>query len=212
MNVSAKKSAVFTGLALMIASAGLIPPAVAAANEAEHRPQRPVTVHVTGKQKLVEYTPELSTYVMQGDLVGDWVYDPVGPPLYKSQTFYAEAGLETFTGCIDRNRDGACGRRERHGTMNLTFLYWASFEADGTTLIAGQCVHPITGGTGAFKGARGVLHMRDRLVDGEVRTNYRGDIQLNAVPGEAEVPPVTTAAETAAKAVARSGSSQGQGC
>ena len=209
MTSSAQKSAVLTGLALMIASAGLIPAAVAAADEAERRPP---TVHVTGKQKLVEYTPELSTYVMEGDLVGDWVYDPVGPPLYKSQTFYAEAGQETFTGCIDRNRDGACGRRDRRGTMNLTFLYWASFEADGTTLIAGQCVHPITGGTGAFKGARGVLHMRDRLVNGEVRTTYRGDIQLNAVPDEAEVPPVTTAAQTSAKAVTQSGSSQVQGC
>ena len=96
--------------------------------------------------------------------------------------------------------------------MNLTFLYWASFESDGTTLIKGQCVHPITGGTGAFEGARGLLNMYDRLVGGEVRTTYRGDIVLNAVPDEDGVPPVVTAAETAAKTMAQGGTSQRKGC
>lgn len=215
MKLSAKKSASLVGLSLLVASAGLIPTAVAAPDEAGHHPPGARTVHVSGNQVLVRYAPELSTYRMEGDLVGDWVYDPVGPPLYTSKTLYSEAGQETFTGCIDRNRDGRCGRRDSRGTMNLTFLYWASFEPDGTTLITGQCVHPITGGTGAFTGARGVLTMRDRLVGSDVRTRYRGDIVLNAVPAEGEVPPVTSATGTAtgtAAAAAQSSSSPRQGC
>jgi hypothetical protein len=212
MKLSARKSAILVGLALMIASAGLVPAAVAAPSEADHHPHSQRTVHVSGDQLLVSFTPEFSEYAMEGDLVGEWLYEPVAPPLYASQTFYSEAGQETFTGCIDRNGDGKCTRRDRRGTMNLTFLYWASFESDGTTLIKGQCVHPITGGTGAFRGARGVLNMYDRLVGGEVKTTYRGDIALRAVPDEDDVPPVVTAPESAAKTMAQSGSALRRGC
>jgi hypothetical protein len=211
MRLSARRSTILVSLALMIASAGLIPAAVAAPNAAEHHSHGPRTVHVRGDQILVEYTAERSTYLMEGDLVGDWIYDPVGPPLYASKTFYSEAGQETFTGCIDGNRNGKCGKHDRRGTMNLTFLYWASYRSDGT-LIKGQCVHPITGGTRAFKGARGVLNMYDRLVGDEVKTRYRGDIVLHAVPGEDEMPPVVTVAETAVKGMARSNSSLRKGC
>ena len=204
-----RRAALAVTLAACVATA-LAPVSVAAGPGEAHHPR---SVHVRGDQILVKTTDTVTEYAMEGDLVGEWLLKPVGPPLYKSKTFYSDAGIESFTGCIDRNRNGKCGKRDRRGTMNTTYIYWASFESDGTTLIKGQCTHPITGGTGAFKGARGVLNMYDRLVGDEVKTTYRGNIVLNAVPEEGGVPPVVTAPKTTAKTLAQSsGGSLRQGC
>ena len=96
---------------------------------------------------------------------------------------YVEAGTEVFKGCIDRNHNGRCGASDVSGELRLAFLYWAYYDLDGN-LIKGQCTHPITGGTEAFVGARGLLDMVDRPVGDEVKTTYRGEIILNAVPSE----------------------------
>jgi hypothetical protein len=77
--------------------------------------------------------------------------------------------------------------RDHRGELRLAFLYWASYDLDGK-LIKGQCVHPVTGGNGAFRGARGVLNMVDTPRGAEVETTYRGDIVLKAVPSEAGTP------------------------
>jgi hypothetical protein len=105
-----------------------------------------------------------------------------------------------LNGCIDRRpRDGECTRRDHRGELHLAFLHWASFDLDGN-LIKGQCVHPITGGKGAFAGARGVLRMVDRPVGDRVRTTYRGHIRLNAVSteGDADTPSASETVDTAA--------------
>jgi hypothetical protein len=151
---------------------------------------------VSGRQIPVDVDNGL--YKMRGSLVGDWHYipkevlhnDPDNP------TLYVEAGVEVFNGCIDRRpRDGKCTGRDYRGELHLAFLYWASYDLSGN-LIKGQCVHPVTGGKGAFAGARGLLNMVDRPVGDEVKTTYRGEILLNAVPteGDADTPSASSSA------------------
>ena len=107
------------------------------------------------------------------DLVGDWLYVLRTPPLHSTDTLYVEAGTEVFKGCIDRNHNGRCGAGDVSGELRPAFLYWAYYDLDGN-LIKGQCTHPITGGTEAFVGARGLLDMVDWPVGDEVKTTYRG--------------------------------------
>ena len=143
---------------------------------------KPKTVHVRGQQVPVDAAN--GKYVMRGDLVGDWLYVPRTPPLHSTDTLYVEAGTEVLQG-LHRPRTTTAGaeRATSRGELRLAFLYWAYYDLDGN-LIKGQCTHPITGGTEAFVGARGLLDMVDRPVGDEVKTTYRGEIILNAVPSE----------------------------
>jgi hypothetical protein len=130
------------------------------------------TYPVSGKQTVVD--EQAGTYKMSGGLVGDWAItsftEIAKTPLYKAK------GTEHFSGCLDRGRDGSCAN-DPSGTLDFTFRYWAQF--NGAALIWGACWHPVTGGTGAFKGAQGVLTMTDTPVgDGNVRTDYIGSITL----------------------------------
>ena len=216
MKTTARRTAILAGLALAIACAGVVPATVAqsadaratvaqsvdasataapwadgAARALKHQP-----VRVAGRQIPVDIANGL--YEMRGALVGDWHYIPK-EVLHDTPRFYAEAGVEVFNGCIDhRPRDGKCTRRDYRGELHLAFLYWASFDRDGN-LIKGQCVHPITGGRGAFAGARGRLRMVDRPDGDTVKTTYRGRIVLNAVPteGNADTPSMSSPAGTA---------------
>lgn len=199
-----RKVTVLTGLAVAIACASVAPAAVAGPDDGTGRAGTPRTVHVRGEQIPVDAAN--GRYVMRGDLVGDWLYVPRTPPLHTSDTLYVEAGTEVFQGCIDRNRDGRCGRRDHRGELHLAFLYWASYDLDGD-LVRGQCVHPVTGGSGAFTGARGLLTMVDTPRGEEVRTTYRGTIELGAVPSEGAAPAVPTGTGAAASTTtsARSG-------
>lgn len=217
MKTTARRPAILAGLALTIACAGIAPATVAqsadppasvtqptapsasvaswadgAAPSSRHRP-----VQVAGRQIPVDIGNGL--YEMRGSLVGDWHYIPK-EVLHNAPRFYAEAGVEVFNGCIDhRPRDGKCTGRDYRGELHLAFLYWASFDRRGN-LIRGQCVHPITGGRGAFAGARGRLRMVDRPVGDRVKTTYRGRIVLNAVPteGDADTPSSSRTAGVAA--------------
>ena len=51
-------------------------------------------------------------------------------------------------------------RRRPAGTLSFRFLYWGKFGPE-TRSIWGSCWHPVTGGTGDFAGAEGVLTMVD---------------------------------------------------
>jgi hypothetical protein len=185
MKRSVRSLAVLAGLSLGVAGAALAPAAAVGPADGPEPGGKPRTVQVQGEQILIDAAN--GEYVMRGDLVGDWLYVPRTPPLHTSDTLYVEAGTEVFRGCIDRDRNGRCGSRDYRGEMRLAFLYWASFDANGD-LIRGQCVHPITGGRGAFIGARGVLNMVDRPIGDQVRTTYRGEVVLNAVPSEGPAP------------------------
>ena len=188
MYSTARKAAGLAGLALLVATASLTP-ATARVTGVADRSDRPRVVHVAGRQIPVDV--ENGDYKMRGDLIGSWKYIPLHR-LHQSDTFYSEAGVEVFRGCIDLRGNGRCDRRDPRGELHFAFLYWASFNSEGG-LIKGQCVHPITGGRKDFAGARGRLNMVDRPVGDEVRTTYRGRIELRAVPGEGnnDTPPAS---------------------
>lgn len=193
MNRGTRRTAVVAGLLLAVAGSAVSPAAVAGPTAAQGGGGRPNPVDVRGRQIPVDAAA--GTYVMEGDLVGDWLYVPRTPPLHSSDTLYVEAGTEIFRGCIDQNRNGRCGAGDINGELRLAFIYWASFDLDGN-LIKGQCVHPVTGGRGGFVGARGRLDMVDRPVGDQVKTTYRGTIILNAVPTEGPAPAVQSAARS----------------
>lgn len=188
MYSTARKAAGLAGLALLVATASLTP-ATARVTGVADRSDKPRVVHVAGQQLPVDV--EKGDYEMRGDLLGEWKYIALHR-LHQADTFYSEAGVEVFRGCIDLRGNGACDRRDPHGELHFAFLYWASYDAKGG-LIKGQCVHPVTGGKKDFAGARGRLDMVDRPDGDEIRTTYRGRIELRAVPGEGnnDTPPAT---------------------
>lgn len=191
MKSSVRRTAAVAGSILTVACIAAAPAtvaksadaatAVAKATDGVDRSGGRHALRVAGRQIPVDLANGL--YEMRGSLVGDWQYIP-REVLHNTSTLYAEAGVEVFNGCIDRRpRDGRCTGRDYRGELHLAFLYWASFDQGGD-LIRGECVHPITGGRGAFAGARGRLNMVDRPIGDEVKTTYRGRIVLNAVPAE----------------------------
>jgi hypothetical protein len=131
------------------------------------------TYPVSGDQTVVD--AQAGTYKMTGGLIGDWAitsYEELATtPLYRAK------GTEHFSGCLDRGHDGSCAN-DPAGTLDFRFRYWAQF-APGNALVWGACWHPITGGTGAFKGASGVLMMADTPTgDGGFTTAYIGSVTL----------------------------------
>src|SRR5829696_10312255 len=79
---------------------------------------------------------------------------------------------------------------EPSGALAFDYVLSMQYDPDSGWLIKGPCLHPITGGSGNFAGARGVLIMRDGPVGpGEVvNSMYKGEIVLNAIPNERAVP------------------------
>jgi len=129
-------------------------------------------VSVSGTQVTVD--EDNGIFEMQGDLVGSWritsFKELATSPLYQAK------GTERFRGCLDRGHDGACSG-DPSGTLRMKFRYWASFGA-GDALLAGACWHPIVGGTGAFKRARGAFQMLDVPTATGVETTYVGRIRM----------------------------------
>lgn len=138
----------------------------------------PTKLHVQGTQTQVNETK----YESYGGLLGDfWILTFV--PLYESDSLVIATGTERFVGCVDVNLDRECGATEPSGELRFDYVQWAKFDPSTGALIEGGCVHPITGGSDDFRGARGIVHMRDTVENGEVRTTYRGTVVLDAVPG-----------------------------
>lgn len=135
------------------------------------------TYPVSGKQTVVD--EQAGTYKMSGGLVGDWAItsftEIAKAPIYRAK------GTELFTGCLDVGRDGSC-KGDPTGKLRFTIRYWAQFDAQGG-LVWGSCYHPITGGTGAFAGATGVLMMVDTPTAQGVSTSYIGNVTLNGSKG-----------------------------
>jgi hypothetical protein len=131
------------------------------------------TYKVSGKQVAVD--EDKGIYKMRGSLIGRWTIDtfeesPSGP-------YFHATGTETFKGCLDRRRDHRC-KHDPHGTLSFSFEYWAAFAADDS-LIWGSCWHPVTGGTGDFANAQGVLTMVDTPTKKGVETSYIGNLSLS---------------------------------
>jgi hypothetical protein len=132
------------------------------------------TYRVSGKQIAVN--ENAGKYRMTGGLVGKWKMTSfktiATAPIYRAK------GTEKFDGCLDRRRDGHCAGDPR-GTIRFDFLYWGLF-GPGDSLVWGSCWHPVTGGTGDFGGARGVLTFVDTPTAKGVKTAYIGNLTLGA--------------------------------
>jgi hypothetical protein len=119
-----------------------------------------------------------------GSLIGTWqtlsfrtiAEGPAQDPATGAVTYqYAAAGTELFTGCHDMNANAKCEAGEK-GTLKFTFAYWGTYDIATGALVTGQCQHPVAGGTGALKGARGVVYMKDTPTAAGVVTVYTGTL------------------------------------
>ena len=163
-----------------------VTPATATTGEATTG--EPETLHVDGTQTLASE----NLYKSHGGLLGDfWILTFV--PLYESDSLVIGTGTERFEGCVDVNLDENCEEPEPSGELQFDYVQWATFDPSTGELIEGNCVHPITGGSGSFQGARGLVTMHDVMVDGEVQTTYQGTVVLNAVPADPTEAPAQTA-------------------
>jgi hypothetical protein len=142
-------------------------------------PAHAVTYQVSGQQ--IADSPDGSKSHMTGGLVGQWRGTSFKP--LASKPIIRSRGTERFVGCIDVARDGSC-TGDPFGSLRLSFLYWAKPGSKPNTVAWGSCYHPVGSGTGAFKGATGVLTMVDTpLADGTVQTDYIGNLTLGANAG-----------------------------
>lgn len=138
-------------------------------------PAAAATYELSGTQVMV--TPEWA--LNYGGLLGAWDYDkyvpddPLTPPIFHS------TGTEKFYGCLNLNHDGSC-YKEPSGTLSFSFEYWfKSFPPyNEDSEVWGACYHPITGGTGDFKGADGVLTMVDAQTSHGIHTRWQAILIL----------------------------------
>jgi hypothetical protein len=130
------------------------------------------TYPVSGEQTVV--SEHNGTYRMKGGLIGSWkttsFKEIAKSPIYRAK------GTEHFQGCLDSDRNGSCAG-DPSGTLDFRFLYWGKF-GPGDSLVWGSCWHPVTGGTGDFAGAEGVLTMVDTPTASGVSTSYTGNITI----------------------------------
>jgi len=129
------------------------------------------TYRVSGEQIVVDATTGQT--VMRGSLIGDWGYTSSNE--IATSPIYHASGTELFSGCLDVRLDGRC-KGDPSGTLSFSFDYWALFNERG--LVWGTCTHPVTGGTGAFDGAAGVLAMVDSPTKHGVQSAYIGTLTL----------------------------------
>jgi hypothetical protein len=159
----------------------------------------PVSVSVAGTQTVVDESA--GAFEMHGSLVGAWQTTKF-VPRYASATQFVATGKELFTGCLDSNQNGACDAKEPAGTLRFTFMYWASFDATSGALLQGNCVHPITGGSGSFRKASGVIFMEDKPTATGVVTTYTGTVEYQALKS-AQTAKHRTLASAAARVTGR---------
>jgi hypothetical protein len=139
----------------------------------------PVSVDVSGTQTVVDEAA--GTFAMHGSIVGTW-YTTKFVPRYTSSSQFVATGKELFVGCLDANANGSCSADEPAGSLKFTFMYWASFDPATGALLHGNCVHPITAGSGSFRKAAGVIFMEDTPTGDTVVTTYNGTIEYRAAP------------------------------
>ena len=142
----------------------------------------PVTVK--GTQTVVNESK--GKYTVQGDLLGTWNITAFTTHYQGSEGQFVGSGKELFAGCRDVDRSGACDTGEPKGTIRFTFIYWATLDPKTQALVKGQCVHPVLGGTGAFAGVKGIIHMTDSPTPSGVRTTLHGHVAVRRLHGSVD--------------------------
>ena len=133
------------------------------------------TVPLRGTQTTID--EKKGQYEVQGSLLGKWQMTAF-TERYATKSRYVGTGKERFSGCLDTNRSKTCDTGEPAGSLRFVFTYWASFNPATKAFVRGACVHPITGGTGAFAKATGIVHMTDVPAGKTIRTTYTGELSL----------------------------------
>ncbi len=145
----------------------------------------PTTIQVRGDQLPLD--PDGGAYRMRGDLLGRWAVLKTAPwySIPEAPSTVVQTGKEHFVGCVDRNHNRRCDSGDASGELRFYYVIWMRYEPSTGRVIKGNCVHPITSGAGDFAGAGGVLTMHEVPAGPKkVRTIYRGEIVLNALPDE----------------------------
>jgi hypothetical protein len=145
----------------------------------------PTKIQVRGDQLPLD--PDGGAYRMRGDLIGRWAVFKTAPwySMPEAPWTVMQIGKEHFVGCVDRNHNRRCDSGDTSGELLFDYMTWMRYELGTGRVIKGNCVHPITSGAGDFAGAGGVLTMHEVPAGPKkVRTIYRGEIVLNAVPDE----------------------------
>jgi hypothetical protein len=105
---------------------------------------------------------------LTGSLNGCW-YTYVSASQFNPSGTYLEQGTETFVGCLNGL---ACG------TFETTYTFTGKYvDETFSEEIHGRCEHRIVGGTEDFTGAKGVLLLKDDVVN--LQFDYRGPISLD---------------------------------
>jgi hypothetical protein len=186
-NANAGEAAILVGAGPVAAMA-----APGSPEPVKDRPLGPTIVQVHGRQFPVD--AEQGTYLMLGDLIGRWTVRSAqglaGYSIPETPWTLVQTGQERFIGCLDRDYSQRCDPGEPSGALGFDYALWMQYDPDSGWLIKGKCLHPITGGSGDFAGARGVLIMRDGPVGPgeEDNSTYKGEIVLNAIPNERAMP------------------------
>jgi hypothetical protein len=154
---------------LAVTAAAACAAAIAAAT-----PAAAATYELSGTQ--VGVTPDWA--LNYGGLLGAWHIDTYNPDPFTPPIFHA-TGTETFYGCLNLDRDGSC-YKEPTGSMSFNYEFFIKLAPpyDENSEIWGSCYHPITGGTGAFQGADGVLMMVDTVTTRGVHTRWQAVLIL----------------------------------
>jgi hypothetical protein len=144
------------------------------------------TIQVAGIQRLVSigdpFDPADDLYSMEGygdgrpALVGGWKTTSFSYGVITPSGVVTGTGTEEFDGCLDANGDGACGASEPTGTLDFSFEFSGKYDPITFAQQHGRCHHPITGGTGSFAAATGVLHFKDDPATG--CSYYSGHVKL----------------------------------
>ena len=173
------------GFVTAICAVALVTASVAAAGAGS------TVLTLRGTQTIVN--EQKGRYEMHGSLVGAWNMTAFTLHYAGADGKVVGSGKEMFVGCRDTDRDGTCDVGEPKGTLRFSFVYWAQYKPGTKTLVKGQCVHPVIGGTGAFAKAKGVIHMTDRPSVGGVLTTYTGTLDVPGIAASsAKAPPERT--------------------
>ena len=73
--------------------------------------------------------------------------------------------------------------RTRAESLLFKFIAWQKYDPQNSyAFVTGACIHPVTGSSGGFAGARGVIAMKDTPhPDGSVTTSYQGLLTIPTV-------------------------------
>ena len=134
-------------------------------------------VYTVSGNQVPTADPQLST--MTGGLSGGWTTTIAGWRFDEATGRGVAWGTEVFSGCLDRLRNG-CDASDPSGTMSFKFIAWQKYDPQNEyAFVTGACIHPVTSGTGGFKGAHGVIGMKDTpQADGSVTTSYVGALTI----------------------------------